>query len=158
MWHVGVWLIHFAVFLVLLILVDLVERGMLNGLMVRVALFVFYGTGAWMWWCVSVKRFHDRGKSAWWMLIFLVPLLAWWMVDSKLVLWMFENFIPVSVWWMLGINIHNGSVWWTLDNLIPSLTWSWEINLILIIGPIWGFVESGFLKGDPVGNRYGLLG
>lgn len=27
--------------------------------------------------CVTGKRFHDRGKSAWWCLIALVPFVGW---------------------------------------------------------------------------------
>jgi uncharacterized membrane protein YhaH (DUF805 family) len=30
---------------------------------------------------VSVKRWHDRGKSAWWVLIWLIPVIGWlWVV------------------------------------------------------------------------------
>lgn len=32
---------------------------------------------------VDVKRLHDRGKSGWWLLLLLVPILGfiWWMVE-----------------------------------------------------------------------------
>ena len=29
----------------------------------------------WMGFCLTVKRYHDRGKSAWWLLIMYVPVL-----------------------------------------------------------------------------------
>jgi uncharacterized membrane protein YhaH (DUF805 family) len=41
----------------------------LSGLTTLVLLFGNLAVGA--------KRFHDRGKSAWWLLIGLVPLIGW---------------------------------------------------------------------------------
>lgn len=46
-------------------------------------------SGLWIllstWWSLAgaVKRFHDRGKSGWWVLIILVPIVGgiWWLVD-----------------------------------------------------------------------------
>jgi uncharacterized membrane protein YhaH (DUF805 family) len=26
---------------------------------------------------ISAKRWHDRGKSAWWMLVLLIPVIGW---------------------------------------------------------------------------------
>jgi uncharacterized membrane protein YhaH (DUF805 family) len=45
--------------------------------------------GVWLvlglWWslAVGVKRCHDRGKSGWWMLVTLIPIVGfiWWLVD-----------------------------------------------------------------------------
>jgi uncharacterized membrane protein YhaH (DUF805 family) len=38
-----------------------------------------------IWWslAVAVKRCHDRGKSGWWCLLILIPLVGviWWLVD-----------------------------------------------------------------------------
>ncbi len=35
----------------------------------------------WMWIAISIKRWHDRGKSGWWMLIALVPVIGYlWML------------------------------------------------------------------------------
>jgi uncharacterized membrane protein YhaH (DUF805 family) len=39
--------------------------------------------GLWMSLAVAAKRFHDRGKTAWWVLIGLVPIVGfiWYLVD-----------------------------------------------------------------------------
>lgn len=38
-----------------------------------------------IWWslAVAVKRCHDRGKSGWWCLLMLIPIVGgiWWLVD-----------------------------------------------------------------------------
>ena len=39
--------------------------------LVIVALMLF-----WIGFCVTVKRYHDRGKSAWWYLIQFIPLIG----------------------------------------------------------------------------------
>ena len=41
-----------------------------------IALIVFCVAAAWVWWCVIVKRWHDRGKSAWWVLILFIPVVG----------------------------------------------------------------------------------
>ena len=37
----------------------------------------------WPAFCVLAKRCHDRGKSAWWLLLLLVPVVGfiWWLID-----------------------------------------------------------------------------
>jgi hypothetical protein len=30
----------------------------------------------WMTFCMTVKRYHDRGKSAWWYLIQFIPIIG----------------------------------------------------------------------------------
>ena len=35
----------------------------------------------WPTLCVSIKRWHDRGKSGWWVAVALIPVLGWlWML------------------------------------------------------------------------------
>ncbi len=51
----------------------------------------------WISFAVAIKRWHDRGKSGWWVLIGVVPL----------------------------------------------------------VGPLWMFIETGFLEGDRGDNQYG---
>ncbi len=44
-------------------------------------LFIFsapvFGAFGWSFFALLVKRCHDRGKSGWWALIALIPLLSW---------------------------------------------------------------------------------
>ena len=37
----------------------------------------------WISIAISVKRFHDRGKSGWWYLIIFIPLIGplWWLIE-----------------------------------------------------------------------------
>ncbi len=47
---------------------------------------VGFGTFAFLIWsgvCVAIKRYHDGGKSGWWILIQLVPIVGpiWYFVD-----------------------------------------------------------------------------
>ena len=53
----------------------------------------------WMQLAVTAKRWHDRGKSAWWTLIYLIPIIA-----------------GIGVWSVLEL-----SGWWTLIYLIPII-------------------------------------
>lgn len=44
-------------------------------------LYVIAGLLAiWPGLAISIKRWHDRGKSGWWVLIGLVPLIGFWWV------------------------------------------------------------------------------
>ncbi len=38
----------------------------------------------WMWVAISVKRWHDRGKSGWWVFIVLAPVIGyiWALVET----------------------------------------------------------------------------
>jgi uncharacterized membrane protein YhaH (DUF805 family) len=47
------------------------------------AYFVLAIPGIWTYLAGGVKRAHDRGKSGWWMLLTLVPIIGaiWWLVD-----------------------------------------------------------------------------
>lgn len=46
----------------------------------QVALFLIF---LWPMICVSTKRYHDIGKSGWWQLILLIPIvgLAWFIIE-----------------------------------------------------------------------------
>jgi len=47
------------------------------GLGERPADFIVNALLLWPAIAVSVKRWHDRGKSAWWVLVWLVPFIGW---------------------------------------------------------------------------------
>jgi uncharacterized membrane protein YhaH (DUF805 family) len=38
---------------------------------------VLYLVVIWPWLAVSIKRWHDRGKSGWWVFIAWVPFIGW---------------------------------------------------------------------------------
>jgi uncharacterized membrane protein YhaH (DUF805 family) len=82
----------------------------------------------WMIWGASftTERLHDRGKSAWWLLVFyVVPgLLA-----------QIGKFLPLEE--------PTGMV---LEKVLAFAAF---------ILTIWGFVEIGFLRGTPGENPYG---
>lgn len=44
---------------------------------------LFFLLMIWPGICVGAKRCHDRGKSAWWILINFVPLIGpfWWLIE-----------------------------------------------------------------------------
>ena len=57
-----------AVFVVLFVFIDTVAG--------RTATFVLYPPLFWGAAALAVKRLHDRGTSAWWLLVALVPILG----------------------------------------------------------------------------------
>ncbi len=71
------WLGQLILFVIAFVAWLAVFPGMANQnivlLLVPVALFPF---SLWMSICISGKRYHDRGKSAWWILIVLVPIVG----------------------------------------------------------------------------------
>jgi uncharacterized membrane protein YhaH (DUF805 family) len=46
--------------------------------------FAYFIALVWSGICVGIKRFHDRDKSGWWILIQLVPLIGgiWYFVEA----------------------------------------------------------------------------
>lgn len=46
-----------------------------------VAFFLMtWGVGLWVSIAATIKRFHDRGKSGWWLLLMFVPLVQLWLL------------------------------------------------------------------------------
>jgi uncharacterized membrane protein YhaH (DUF805 family) len=45
--------------------------------LVGIATFLIGIALLWPSVAIAIKRWHDRGKSGWWMLIFFVPIVGW---------------------------------------------------------------------------------
>jgi uncharacterized membrane protein YhaH (DUF805 family) len=60
------------------------EQAMANiGPGVGIVLFVFGIVALWISIAVAVKRYHDRNKSGWWVLIVFVPIIGgiWYLIE-----------------------------------------------------------------------------
>ena len=60
------------------------QQAMANlGPGVGIVLFVFGIVALWISIAVAVKRYHDRNKSGWWVLIVLVPIIGglWYLIE-----------------------------------------------------------------------------
>ena len=75
---------------------------------------------------MTAKRWHDRNKSSWWLLL-NVPLLI-----GRLA-------APVAAS--------------AADE--PMMTWQTTISFVALFCGVWILVECGFLKGTPGENRFG---
>lgn len=55
-----------------------------SGGLLAVMLIAVYIVVIWISLAVSVKRWHDRGKSGWWVLIGLIPLIGgiWALIET----------------------------------------------------------------------------
>ena len=79
------WLAQLAILVIVTIAVVLM-LGMLHGatdqvpsvdvLLLSIGLVIVSLMLIWIGFCVTVKRYHDRGKSAWWYLIQFIPIIG----------------------------------------------------------------------------------
>lgn len=63
-----------------LVLINAALQGVVQGIGGAVGDLIAVVIGLGMLWpsiCVTGKRWHDRNKSAWWMLIVLIPVVGW---------------------------------------------------------------------------------
>lgn len=66
-----VWGLRIVFGIVVIVAADLLNDGLV--LLLSLALF---GAAWWMGLAVSVKRWHDRDKSAWWVLLWAIPIVG----------------------------------------------------------------------------------
>jgi uncharacterized membrane protein YhaH (DUF805 family) len=54
-----------------------------GGIVGEIVVFVLVVAGGWISLAVGVKRYHDRGKTGWWVLIMFVPLIGglWYLIE-----------------------------------------------------------------------------
>jgi uncharacterized membrane protein YhaH (DUF805 family) len=79
---------------------------------------------------VIVRRLHDRGRSAWWLIPFVV----------------------------LPLVLHGGSAWvqsTLYSEADPRLPWAIGAVLLALILNLWAFIEIGLLRGQKTANRFG---
>jgi uncharacterized membrane protein YhaH (DUF805 family) len=71
-----------GVIIVIEIILSVISSALSNGnggalaLVFALVAFVVALACFWVWLAVSVKRWHDRNKSGWWVLIGLVPVIG----------------------------------------------------------------------------------
>ena len=89
------WLVHLGILVAEIVLLSVLgagaaimsgnyeaAAGSMGGLS-SVVLGVFFLAVFWISLAISVKRWHDRNKSAWWLLIVLVPVVGslWYFIE-----------------------------------------------------------------------------
>jgi uncharacterized membrane protein YhaH (DUF805 family) len=79
---------------------------------------------------VYVKRLHDRDKSGWWVLLFLI--------------------LPITIAAVPDITGKNVASFAGDDKANLAF-----VNLVAFVLTLWGFVELGFLSGTRGPNKYG---
>jgi uncharacterized membrane protein YhaH (DUF805 family) len=89
------WLVHLGIFVVEAIVLSLMggTAAIISGNYEQIIVVSGGATGAvwtivgvlafWISLAVGVKRWHDRNKSGWWMLIILVPVIGslWYLIE-----------------------------------------------------------------------------
>jgi len=70
-------IVTIAVIVLMSIFSGTTERGpSADALLLSVGLVIVALMLIWIGFCVTVKRYHDRGKSAWWYLIQFIPIIG----------------------------------------------------------------------------------
>lgn len=108
----------FAAFVLIALTLQSAPLGILAGL---VAIPLFISTLA-----ITVKRLHDRGKSAWWVLLFYV--------------------LPIVLSGIKEVLAAQGGGAFAAAMIVATIG---------VVVSIWAFVELGCLRGTRGDNRYG---
>lgn len=76
------WLYYLAVYIPVLIIMG-IAGAISHTLMLILAVPIYIGM-IWIGLALSIKRWHDRDKSGWWVLIVLIPLIGplWALVEA----------------------------------------------------------------------------
>jgi uncharacterized membrane protein YhaH (DUF805 family) len=88
------WLVHIAMWVVIIVVFGAVLGGGAMssdpqaalasvGLIGGLVLLVVYILALWIGLAIAAKRWHDRNKSAWWILIVFVPVVGglWYLIE-----------------------------------------------------------------------------
>ncbi len=88
------WLVHLAMWIVTAVVFGTIFGGAAMtsdpaaafeavGMVPRLVLAVVYVLMVWIGLAIGVKRWHDRNKSGWWILIALVPVIGglWYLIE-----------------------------------------------------------------------------
>ncbi|MBD1575744.1 MULTISPECIES: DUF805 domain-containing protein [Vibrio] len=80
---------------------------------------------------VTAKRWHDRNKSNWWLLLY----------------------VPIILGRLGGADIAADTM--TVDSMTPMMAAQAIVTLVSIFCGMWTLVECGFMKGTDGENSYG---
>jgi len=89
------WLVALAIFVVEMIVVAAIFGGAalsgdpqqmaaaMGGPIAGIVIFVMVVLATWIHLAIAVKRYHDRNKSGWWVLIIFVPVIGglWYFIE-----------------------------------------------------------------------------
>ena len=83
---VATWVISVAAWILLAIGISIDSSGV--WVLVGIIAIGLYVAIIWMGLAVSIKRWHDRGKSGWWIFIGLIPLIGgiWALIETGFLL------------------------------------------------------------------------
>jgi len=166
----GVWL---SVIAVSFIAWNIYERLSLTNKVSLISIIILLSTSLiclWIGLAVQIKRWHDRNKSGWMILINLIPIigLIWVIIDlgflkgttdpNKYGAPQLEN-IKISLLLFLGFLCAHfllGTLSLLNMNPLPHENYVFRLfQFINVIFLIWVIIEIGFLKGSKIQNEQG---